>query len=189
MSSDIYLKLTTSSPNAEDGAPRNGGAIVKRLTYPLEQEWHCAINRHHKVQRQAGKDWGEASFMYEAKRMADEVPRMVVLFKQERDSALPQVHQQCSAQAPVSVKGNHLSCCLGVKARECPHLLALDKIERCTPDDVDTAKAWTCAAHIVSQGGDLMGEGYMLRVDDRMFWDSVYASLSQSGDAPEPGGA
>ncbi len=65
-----------------------------------------------------------------------------------------------------------------MKTRECPHLLALEKIERCTPTDVDTAKAWTCAAHIVSTGGDMMGEGFLLRVDDRMFWDNVYASMA-----------
>jgi hypothetical protein len=81
-------------------------------------------------------------------------------------------------QDPVPVKDNHLSCCLGVKTRECPHLLAREKLERCTPDDADTAKAWTCAAHIVSQGGDHANEGYMLRVNGRMYWDNVYASLA-----------
>jgi len=158
---------------------------MNRLKYPLEHEWHVSVNRDQETQRKAGKEWSEARFMYDAKQMADEVPRMVMLFKQERDGALPQQHKQCSMQDPVPVKDNHLSCCLGVKARECPHLLALEKIERCTPDDVDTAKAWTCAAHIVSQGGDTMNEGYMLRVDDRMFWDNVYANLSHAGDAPE----
>jgi hypothetical protein len=144
----------------------------------MSHEWHVAVNRHQDALRADGKTWER--FMYEAKTMADEIPRMVMLFKQEREKALPQTHQQCSMQSPVPVKDNHLSCCIGVKARECPHLLALEKMERSTPEDIDTAKAWTCAAHIVSQGGDVMNEGYMLRVDDRMYWDSVYASLSQS---------
>jgi hypothetical protein len=151
---------------------------MERLKYPLSHEWHVAINRHSDETRKAGKEWDAMRFMYEANAMADEVPRMVMLFKAERENALPQTHRQCSQQAPVPVKDNHLSCCLGVKARECPHLLALDNIARCTPDDVDTAKAWTCAAHIVSQGGDVMNEGFMLRVDDRMFWDNVHASLA-----------
>ena len=151
---------------------------MERTKYPLSHEWHVAVNRHGDEWRKAGNDWGAMRFMYEAMHMADEVPRMVMLFRQEREKALPQTHQQCSMQAPVPVKDNHLSCCLGVKARECPHLLALEKVERCTPDDVDTAKAWTCAAHIVSQGGDHANEGYMLRVDDRMYWDNVYASLA-----------
>lgn len=155
---------------------------MERLQYPLSHEWHVAVNRHQDEQRKAGKEWGEARFMYDAKTMADEVPRMVMLFKQEREGALPKTHQQCSRQDPVPVKGNHLSCCKGVKTRECKHLLALDKIERCTPADVDTAKAWTCAAHIVSTGGDIMNEGFLLRVDDRMYWDNVYDSLSQSDE-------
>lgn len=62
------------------------------------------------------------------------------------------------------------------------HSLRSGTIERATPEDVDEAKAWTCAAHIVSQGGDRMGEGYMLRVDDRMFWDNVYSSLAQTDE-------
>lgn len=160
---------------------------MERTKYPLSHEWHVAVNRHADECHKAGKEWGETRFMYEAKSMADEVPRMVMLFKAEREQALPQTHQQCSMQAPVPVKDNHLSCCLGVKARECPHLLALEKIDRCTPEDVDAAKAWTCAAHIVSQGGDHMNEGYMLRVDDRMFWDNVHASLIGEHDAGPDG--
>ena len=152
---------------------------MERLKYPLSHEWHAAVNRHSDERRAAGNEWRKTRFMYNAKAMADEVPRMVMLFRQERENALPQTHQQCSQQAPVPVNDNHLSCCLGVKARECPHLLALEKIERCTPADVDTAKAWTCAAHIVSTGGDTMKEGFLLRVDDRMFWDNVYANLAQ----------
>lgn len=152
---------------------------MERTKYPLNHEWHVAVNRHGDDRRKEGKEWSAMRFMYEAKTMADEVPRMVMLFRQERENALPQTHQQCSMQAPVPVKDNHLMCCQGVKTRECPHLLALEKIERCTPEDVDTAKAWTCATHIVSEGGDHTGEGYLLRVDDRMFWDNVHASLAQ----------
>lgn len=40
------------------------------------------------------------------------------------------------------------------------------------------AKAWTCAAHIVSSGGDVLREGYLLTVDDRMYWDKVYENLA-----------
>ena len=147
--------------------------------YPLSHEWHVAVNQHSDDGHKAGNAWGDMRFMYDAKSMADEVPRMVMLFRQERESTLPQTHQQCSQQAPVPVKDNHLTCCKGVKTRECPHLLALEKIERCTPADVDTAKAWTCAAHIVSTGGDIMNEGFLLRVDDRMFWDNVHENLAQ----------
>lgn len=152
---------------------------MERTSYPLNHEWHAAVNRHGDEWRKAGNDWSEMRFMYDAKELADEVPRMVMLFRQEREGALPQTHQQCSMQAPVPVKDNHLMCCKGVKTRECPHLRALEKIERCTPAEVDVAKAWACAAHIVSTGGDVMNEGFLLRVDDRMFWDNVHASLAQ----------
>ncbi len=152
---------------------------MERLQYPLSHEWHVAINRHSDEERKAGKEWGESRFMYDAKSIADEVPRMTILFRMEREKGLPKTHKQCSMQPPEPIQDNHLSCCLGVKARECPHLLALEKIERCTPEDIDAAKAWTCAAHIVSKGGDLMNEGYMLTVSDRMYWDNVHASLAQ----------
>ena len=152
---------------------------MNRLEYPLNHEWHAAINQHIEALLANGQEWDEIRFMYEGKKMADEVPRMVMLFKAERENDLPQMHKQCSQQAPVPVKDNHLSCCLGVKARECPHLLALEKIKRGTLDDIDAAKAWTCAAHIANKGGDKMNEGYMLCVDDRMYWNNVYDSLSQ----------
>lgn len=155
--------------------------MMERLQYPLSHEWHVAVNQHQDEQLKAGKSWGDARFMYDAKTMADEVPRMAMLFRQERENALPQTHQQCSMQAPVPVKNNYLTCCKGVKTRECPHLLALETIKRCTPADIDTAKAWTCAAHIVSTDGDIMGEGFLLRADDRMYWDNVYDSLSHGG--------
>lgn len=46
-------------------------------------------------------------------------------------------------------------------------------------EDKDLAKAWTCAGHIVTEGGDTANEGFVLTVDDRMYWDNVYHSLSQ----------
>jgi hypothetical protein len=51
-------------------------------------------------------------------------------------------------------------------------------MERVTPEDIDIAKAWTCAAHIVSEGGDRMNEGYIVTVSDRMYWDRVCENLS-----------
>ena len=157
---------------------------MERLKYPFSHEWHVAINRHSDDQRVAGKPWEEMRFMYEAKKAADEVPRMIMLFKAERTDSLPIQHKQCSMQPAVPVPNNHLSCCLGVKAKECPHLLSLEKIERVTADDIDAAKAWTCAAHIIASGGDWADEGYMLRVDDRMYWDAVHASLAADEDDP-----
>ena len=150
---------------------------MERLTYPLSHEWHVAINNHSDEARKGKKDYPK--FMYEAKNMADEVPRMAMLFERERKNSLPSTHKQCSQQAAIPVPDNHLKCCIGVKCKECPILISLEKIERCTPEDIDMSKAWTCAPHIVSSGGDAAGEGYLMTVDDRMYWDSVYENLSQ----------
>ena len=114
--------------------------------------------------------------------MADEVPRIARLFGLERRGELPKTHKQCSMSPTVPIPENHLKCCLGVKCAECPELLALGKIERATPEDIDLAKAWTCAAHIAGEGGDTMNEGYVLTVSDRMYWDTVCESLSQDDE-------
>ena len=57
---------------------------MERLKHPMSQEWHVAVNQHQDAQRDAGKPWEEARFMYEAMHLADEVPRMAMLFKAER---------------------------------------------------------------------------------------------------------
>lgn len=142
-------------------------------------KWHVAIN---KCSSERGH--GDVGFMYEAKSMADEVPRMAYLFSKERAGALAKSMRQCSHSEPVDVPDNHLSCCLGVKCAECPYLLAIDAADL-EDEEKDTAKAWTCAAHIVSSGGDMAREGYLLTVDDRMYWDRVYRSLAMD-DESEP---
>lgn len=152
-----------------------------RLDPRFDHVWHVAINQFHDG-KIGSPEW--RSWMYEAKTLADEVPRMMMLFKRERDVLLASVHSQCSRSESVPVVDNHLSCCLGVDCRSCPELLALDKIKGVTPEQIDRAKAWTCAAHIVSSGGDHAGEGYLLTVDDRMYWDRVYKNMAAS-DAAE----
>lgn len=149
---------------------------MERLDRNFLHWWHVAINRFHDG-KIGSPDWKR--WMYEAKTVADEVPRMTRLFQRERAGLNPSEHQQCSRSMPEPIFDNHLSCCLGVECRKCPELLALERIEHATPEQIDTAKSWTCAAHIMSQGGDIMGEGYLLTVGDRMFWDRVYQNMSQ----------
>lgn len=150
---------------------------MERLKYPFNHEWHVSINKAADILRDNGEK--HPHYMYEAKSMADEVPRMIMLFKFERENKLPKKHQQCSRQSPEEIKDNRLTCCLGVRCSECPSLLALEQIERCEQTDIDTAKAWTCAAHIVGSGGDVAREGYLMTVGDRIFWDNVHSSLAQ----------
>lgn len=153
---------------------------LERLHHDFSHEWCVALNRF-SVGKIGKADW--RGWMYEAKTLADEVPRMAMLFRAEREKKLPVIHKQCSRSPEEPVQDNHLRCCLGVECSACPELLALDKIEKCTPEQIDQAKAWTCAAHILSEGGDTAREGYLLTVDDRMFWDRVYEHMSS--DPPE----
>lgn len=151
---------------------------MERLHHSMSHDWHVQINRFNDGKH--GDD--RASFMYEAKTLADEVPRLAMLFKMERTDTLTKTHQTCSCCAPKPIAKNELTCCLGTKCAACPMLHALDNVENATPDQIDMMKAWTCAAHIVSEGGDMAGEGYILTTDDRMYWDGVYESLAQSDD-------
>ena len=146
-----------------------------RLDHRFAHGWHVAINQFHDG-KIGSSEW--RSWMYEAKTLADEVPRMAMLFKLDRQGRLADVHAQCSRSRTVPIVYNHLSCCLGVVCRECPELLALGKMQEATPAQIDQARAWTCAAHIVSKGGDQAREGYLLTVGDRMYWDRVYQNMA-----------
>ena len=163
----------------KDGS-RKEATVSERLDHRFSHKWHVAINQFHEG-KIGSPEW--RSWLYEAKTMADEVPRMTMLFRRERDGLLTTTHTQCSRSESVPVIDNHLSCCLGVACRACPELLALDTIKEATPEQIDQAKAWTCAAHIVSNGGDHAGEGYLLTVDDRRYWNRVYQNMAASDPA------
>jgi hypothetical protein len=155
---------------------------MERLDSRMSHEWHVAINKFNEGKHATG-DW--CHWMYEAKTLADEVPRLMLLFSMEREGKLPKVHVQCKHCAPdhEHIEDNHLTCCLGVECRACPHLLAIDSA-KLSDEQKDQAKAWTCATHIVSEGGDQAGEGYLMTKDDRMYWDRVYQNLAASDDDP-----
>ncbi len=152
---------------------KNQSGAIQRWHGSHRHQWHVVINKFNE-----GKYGNErASFMYAAKETADEVPRLAKLFEMEREGKLRQTHRQCSHAATVPVPNNHLTCCLGKKCAECPMLMALNNA-KLRPEQIDLAKAWTCAAHILSEGGDAAGEGFVLTVDDRMYWDHVYENLT-----------
>lgn len=153
--------------------------MSERYPYP----WHWAVNR---AMPTLGFD--KARFMYDAIHASHELPRLALLFGMERQGKLPDAHQQCSLSAPQEVKANRLTCCLGVRCAECPFLLALDSMatDKATPEEIDRAKAYTCVTHIAASGGDPAGEGYVLDVSDRMFWDNVHASLATADDGDAP---
>jgi len=150
---------------------------MERTKYPLNHEWHVSINRHSDAMRKEGKDWPK--FMYAAKDMADEVPRLAMIFKQEREGTLTKTHKQCSMQNEVPVIDNHLTCAMGKKCASCPILKSLEKTDRASGEDIDLIKAWTCASHIISSGMHY-DCGFVQSVDDQIYWDNVHASLAMA---------
>lgn len=147
----------------------------------VEHEWHVAINRQVDEERESGREW--PGWMYDAMHAASEVPRLALLFSHEREGKLPKTFRRCSCCGDNKhVVDNHLSCCLGKECRECPHLAGIDKANL-PVEQRDWLKAWTCVGHILANGGDVAGEGFLLTVDDRMFWDSVHESLAFAAGA------
>lgn len=144
----------------------------RKWRYP----WHGAVNDFAEKQRGKG-DFDTYRFMYEAMHVAEEIARLPLLFKAEREGKLPKLHRQCSFSGTDPVPDNHLTCCLGVECRKCEFLAAIDAAEL-TPEQRDQAKTYTCVTHIVSKGGDRAGEGYILTTDDRMYWDRVYQNMA-----------
>lgn len=155
---------------------------MERPNSRLLHEWHVRINQHaDKLGHDAWPSW-----MYMGKDLADEVPRMALLHGMERRGELAKKHVQCHNavcdNTPQEVPDNHLRCCLGVECRACPHLLALNAA-KLTPEQVDYAKAWTCAAHMLAETkghGDTSGEGWLQTVDDRMYWARLYENMAAS---------
>lgn len=150
-----------------------------RERWRMEHDWHVAINAYVVPAMIGTADY--PTFMYEAKSARDEIRRLPLLFKMEREAKLPSTHQQCSHSEPVPIPKNELTCCLGVKCAECPHLKALETA-KLTPEQIDEAKAWTCVTHVVMKGGDHAREGYIMTTGDRMFWDHVYESMAANPD-------
>ena len=152
------------------------------MTRQDDHEWHVALNQYNAP----AKDKDFQHWMYEAKSAANEVPRLTLLFRAEREGTLRKVHRQCSYSEPEPVVDNKLTCCLGTVCRECPHLLALDQA-KVPAEQIDEIRAWTCVGHILQTkglGGHIdTSEGFVLTEDDRMFWQKTYASMA-GDDSP-----
>lgn len=188
---------TERTEAGREGMKRPDITISRELDHP----WHVAINEYvhpHRVEGDPIVENDGKHFMYEAKDAATEVPRLTLLFGRERRGELPKIHHQCSHDhAGQPVPDNHLTCCLGVECRACPHLAAIDRVQRkrdytfhpspeipVTDEERDVMKAWTCVTHILMRGGDLANEGFVLTTDDQLYWQNVYTSLA-AGDPAE----
>jgi hypothetical protein len=151
---------------------------MNRLPHDVDHKWHVALNKANFE----GEKADFRSWMYEAKHVADEVPRMTYWFKLERAGQMPALHRQCSHSHVEPIPDNHLTCCIGVECRKCEHLAAVEKADL-PPEQIDEIKAWTCAAHILTEVGAHpnrydTSEGYVKTVGDTMYWERVYNSLA-----------
>jgi hypothetical protein len=149
---------------------------MDRLDNNLSYEWHRALNKFH------SKPESSDNWMYEAKTAADEIPRMILLFKLEREGNLPKIHQQCSRSKPVEItEGNFLTCCHGIKTRECKYLKAMEEA-KVSPDQIDFIKAWTCASHMLRTPDLWVNDGFLIDESDKIYWDNVMESLYGSDE-------
>lgn len=149
--------------------------------YNFFQKWHEKLNDI--CFSKGGKGHHAQDWIYESKRFCSALPRMVKLFESERTGKLTTVHKQCSISKVEKVVNNHLTCCLGTECAKCELLTPFDSCHL-KAKEVDIIKAWTCGTHILHECNKRFvdtTEGYIMTVDDRMFWDKVYDSLSWDG--------
>jgi hypothetical protein len=155
------------------------------------RDWHVAINRFSDAQRGAKGEWPRV--MYHALHVADEVPRMVLLFERERTIGMAGSFKLCARDpSPATpLPDNHLRCGLGVECRKCRYLAAIDADDRMTPEAKDEAKAWTCATHFLLESRpDVYFETILRDKSDDAFDERIARSMGAEfdGDPEQPEG-
>ena len=192
-------KLQEKEDAAAPGRVYMRGFKLERISgnYPRDRgcgdhEWHSAINRFandesHFPKPTDGrrKDWPR--MMYTAKMVSDEVPRMILLFEQER-RGMPQSYKMCGHDpSPATpLPDNHLRCHLGQQCRKCHYLQAIESAPDMTNEAKDEAKAWTCATHILLESSpDTYFEGFLRDKSDDAFHARMARSFADA-EPPEP---
>jgi hypothetical protein len=139
------------------------------------REWHGALNGQLGIGNQA------PHWMYTAKMVADEVPRMILLFEHERQGLA--THYKMCAHDPrpaTPLPDNHLRCALNKECRKCPFLLRIESQAGMTNEAKDEAKAWTCATHILLESKlDHYFEQFLRDKSDDAFDARLMQSWSQ----------
>ena len=192
---DRQFKEDTAKP----GRVYMRGFKLERVSgnYPRDRgcgdhEWHSAINRFANDESQFPKpgdgrsrDWPR--MMYTAKKVSDELPRMILLFEYERQGLA--THYKMCAHDPspaTPLPDNHLRCHLGKECRKCPYLQAIESEPNMTNEAKDEAKAWTCATHILLESdGDTFFEEFLSDKSTAAFNDRMARSFADM-DPPEP---
>lgn len=139
----------------KEGAQYMRGMRLERANRGTDQrgcgdhQWHVACNAEAERLTKAGQPF--PALLYDAKKISDEVPRMVLLFQYERQRGMPDTYKMCGHDPRPATKlvDNHLRCELGQECRKCPYLAAIDRAQGMTPEAKDEAKAWTCATHFL----------------------------------------
>lgn len=110
----------------------------------------CGTNQWHDALNGKGINDQAPHWMYTAKMTSDEVPRMILLFENER-RGLSTSFKACDhdPRPATPLPDNHLRCALGKECRKCPFLARIEAQEGMTNEAKDEAKAWTCATHIL----------------------------------------
>lgn len=180
----------------KEGAEYMRGMRLERANRGTDQrgcgdnEWHRAISTHSsdeatfpKPANGRSRDWPR--MMYTAHKISDEVPRMVLLFQHEREHGMPDRYKMCGhdPRPATQLKDNHLRCALGQECRKCPHLAAIERSDRMTPEAKDEAKAWTCATHFLLESQpDVFFESILRDKGDDAFDARLVASFAQEYD-------
>lgn len=160
-----------------------------------DNAWHGACNAESdRMASNAPKvfpaPW--ARMMHTARKISDEVPRMVLLFQYERERGMPDSYKMCGLdpRPATPLKDNHLRCALGQECRKCSHLAAIDRSERMTPEAKDEAKAWTCATHFLLESKPDVYFETILRdkSDDAFDAHMVESFAAEYGDSRLDGG-
>lgn len=156
------------------------------------RDWHGAINAfsdsdfYKRPADGSSKPWPK--MMYEAMKLADEVPRMILLFERERAGKLPQAWKMCGhdPRPAKPLPDNHLRCALGKECRKCPYLGAIEASPTMTAEAKDEAKAWTCATHILRETtADHHLEEFVWEKSSVAFHERMVASFADI-EPPEP---
>lgn len=178
----------------KEGAQYIRGMRLERANRGTDQrgcgdgEWHRACNAESDRLHAAtppGQPYTWARLMHTARKVSDEVPRMVLLFQYERERGMPDSYKMCAhdPRPATPLKDNHLYCALGQQCRKCPHLAAIDRSERMTPEAKDEAKAWTCATHFLLESSpDVFFETILRDKSDDAFDSRLAQSFAAEYD-------
>jgi hypothetical protein len=151
-----------------------------------DNEWHALINRFQDGLRAAGKPW--EGWLYTAKKVSDEVPRMILLFEYER-RGLATHFKMCGHESGPGkpLPDNHLRCSLNQECRKCPYLQAIEAAPDMTNEAKDEAKAWTCATHVLlsSEVDTFFDGGFLHDKSDAAFNERMARSFMDA-ELPEP---